>query len=133
MFALVADFGRLAEWDPGVVSSAWRSGGPAVGAVCDVVVTFFGRPAAVTYELIEHDPPRTARYLARARFLESVDTVVVDASPGGSQLSLTAAVRVRGPLRLLRPLLPRVFARAAGRAVAALGRRFGHGDEARRA
>ncbi len=131
-FALVADFGRLAEWDPGVVSSAWRSGGPVVGAVCDVVVTFLGRPAAVTYELIEHEPPRIARYVARARFMDSVDTVVVDPAPDGSRLSLSAEVHLRGPLLLLRPVLPRVFARSARRAVAALRRRFGDGAGPRR-
>ena len=121
VFGLVADFGRLQEWDPNVTSSRWRAdSGPLVGEHVDVVARFLGMQAPIAYELVAWEPPHTARYVGRARRLVSHDTVRVESRGDGCRVEFSADVTLRGVMRLLRPILPLVFAAGARRAMGAL-------------
>ena len=120
-FELAADFGRLAEWDPSVVSSEWRDDGMAVGAVCDVEARFLGNRPRIEYELVELDPPRRAVYRATASAMTSVDSVVVDPS-GGTSVTFSASIRFSGLLRLVSPLLGLILRRQSQESAEALRR-----------
>ena len=120
-FALAADFGRLAEWDPSVVSSEWRGDGQRVGATCDVVARFLGNRPRIEYELVELDPPRRAVYRGRASAMTSVDTVAIDPS-GGTSITFSASIRFAGLLRLASPLLGVIFRRQSRESAEALRR-----------
>ncbi len=106
VFARVADFGRLEEWDPGVASSRQLTPGPpAPGAEFRVVARFLGREVAMDYTLEEWDPPRLARYVGRTRRVTSRDEFRFDPADAGTDLHLAAEVTTSGWLRPLEPLL----------------------------
>ncbi len=115
-FARVADFGRLAEWDPGVVSSQQLTPGPpASGAEFRLTARFLGREVAMEYTLVEWDPPHLARYVGRTRRVTSRDELRCEAAGGATTLRLAAEVTTSGWLRPLEPLLG-VAMRVQGRA-----------------
>ncbi len=123
VFARVADFGRLAEWDPGVAASTQLTPGPlAAGSRIGITARFLGRRVAMEYELVEWDPPQLARYEGRTRRVTSRDELQCEPRGSGTELRLTAAVATTGWLRLLEPLLGlamRVQGRASLRALRA--------------
>jgi carbon monoxide dehydrogenase subunit G len=127
-FAFVTDFARLAEWDPGIASSARTTGdAPGVGADYRIEAVFMGRRVPMTYRTLRHEAPGRAVLEGRAFGFEATDDVLVEATPGGARVHWRATMRFTGPLRppmrLLRPAFDRLAARAMdGLAEALAGR-----------
>ena len=76
----------------------------------------------LTYQVTEHLPDSEVTLAAEARLLRSTDRIVVTAHGDGARVSYDADVRLRGPLRLLDPILRRGFRVTCDRATAGLTR-----------
>lgn len=123
VFALVADFGRLAEWDRNVVRSELIAGAPLEpGARFDVGVRFLGVTAGLVYELVAVSAPTHVEYLATGSTLTSRDAVDLTPTHSGTRVDFRADVELRGYGRLLGPLIRIVSTRQATAALAGLRR-----------
>ena len=63
VFAYISDFSTTQEWDPGVVE-AERLKEAAVGEGTEfrLVAEFLGRKTALTYRIVEYDPPHAVTF-----------------------------------------------------------------------
>ena len=107
LFDYLADFRSTAEWDPGVKAARLRAGEPGkAGAEFEITSRFAGRDVPLVYRAVEVDPPRRVLLVAESSSLVSRDEITVDASDdGGTAVTYTADLRLRGPLRLFDPVL----------------------------
>jgi hypothetical protein len=120
-FGYLATFSNAAEWDPGVLSGQQLDAGLVrTGTRFRLVVPFLGAHMPLTYEVISLVPDREVRLHASNAVLRSTDRIVVASTPDGSAVSYDAEVRLRGPLRVLDPLLRPGFRAVAQRAAAGL-------------
>ena len=110
-FAYLADFSNAAEWDPGTASSKARDGGPPkLGQIYDLVVTWGDRKLDMQYEIVELESPRLIRLLGEGSTTVADDTMALAPLPdGGTVVTYTADIRLRGPLRLVEPFLRSKF------------------------
>jgi Polyketide cyclase / dehydrase and lipid transport len=120
-FAYLATFSNAVDWDPGVLASEQLDPGPvAMGTRFRLVVPFGGRRVPLTYRVTGYQPDREVLLAATSGLLHATDKIVVTGGAGGSAVSYQAEVRLRGPLRLLDPLLRPRFRAVADRAAAGL-------------
>ena len=76
VFSFVADFGRIAQWDPNVVSSKLRGSKPLeVGATSDLRVQFGPRVLPMTYTLLTWEPGARAGWRGENSSSVSVDDI----------------------------------------------------------
>jgi len=75
---------------------------------------------ALTYEVIRFVPDREVLLHAANAVLRSTDRIAVTSAADGSTVRYDAEVRLRGPLRMLDPLLRPGFRAVAERAAAGL-------------
>jgi hypothetical protein len=111
-FGELADFSSAERWDPGVVEARRLDAGPlGVGSRFHVVARFAGRDVPLEYQIIVFDPPNTVALRAESARVVSVDTITFAPSPSGTAVTYDAALRLKGPLRILDPLLAIAFRR----------------------
>jgi hypothetical protein len=120
-FAYLATFSNAAEWDPGVLAGEQLDAGPVrAGSRFRLVVPFLGARLPLTYQVIGYVPDREVLLHAASALLHSTDRILVTGTADGTAVSYDAEVRLRGPLRLLDPLLRPRFRVVAQRAAAGL-------------
>jgi len=120
-FGYLAAFSNAAEWDPGVLAGGQLDPGPVgAGSRFRLVVPFAGARMSLTYQVIGFVPDREVVLHAANAVLRSTDRIVVTGAADGSTVSYDAEVRLRGPLRVLDPLLQPGFRVVAERAAAGL-------------
>ncbi len=121
VFAYVSDCSTTEEWDPGVVE-AERCGDAAVGEGTEfrLVAQFLGRQTALTYRIVEYDPPRTVTFRGENATVISNDRITFEAVGEGTRVTYDAELVLKGPLRLADPLLGLAFNRVGDRALAGL-------------
>jgi hypothetical protein len=120
-FGYLAIFSNAAEWDPGVLAGEQLDAGPVrAGSRFRLVVPFLRARMSLTYQVISLVPDREVLLHAANGVLRSTDRIVVTGTPDGSTVSYDAEVRLRGPLRVLDPLLRPGFRIVAQRAAAGL-------------
>lgn len=125
VFAYVADFTKVAEWDPGIRSSVRLAGDGGVGTRYEVGATFAGRVVPMTYDVIEHAEPSRIVLRGLAATVEAVDTIdFADLPGGGTRVAYRADFTLKGGLRyvafLMKPLFGRLGRKAIGGLEAAL-------------
>ena len=102
-FGYLATFSNAAKWDPGVLAGKPLDPGPVrAGSRFRLVVPFLGRRMTLTYEVISLVPGREVVLAAASGVLRATDRIVVT---DGSMVSYEAEVLLRGPLRVLDPVL----------------------------
>lgn len=122
-FGYLATFSNAVDWDPGVLAGEKLDPGPVgVGTRFRLVVPFLGRRMPLTYEVTRYVPGHAVDLAAVSRILRATDRIVVTGGADGSVVGYEAEVRLRGPLRVLDPLLRPGFRAVAQRAVAGLAR-----------
>ena len=120
-FDFLATFSNAARWDPGVLAGEQLDPGPVrLGTRFRLVVPFLGRRLPLTYVVTRYSAEGMIALEAVSRLLRLVDWIKVAAQGDGATVSYDADVRLRGPLRLLDPLLQRGFAVVGDRAAAGL-------------
>ena len=122
-FAYLATFSNAAEWDPGVLAGEQLDAGPVrLGTRFRLVVPFLGLRMPLTYHVTSYQPGREVVLAAASSLLRASDRIAVTGGADGSAVSYQAEVRLRGPLRILDPLLRPGFSAVADRAAAGLAR-----------
>ena len=122
-FAYMSDVENFAEWDPGVEKATQVEGtGPGEDAAYDLVVRGGLRPITMRYRVVEFEPPTRLLLVAETSLLRSVDEVVVEADGDGSAVTYDAELTLRGPLKVLDPILGRAFRGIGDRASEGLRR-----------
>jgi carbon monoxide dehydrogenase subunit G len=121
VFAYISDFSTTQEWDPGVVE-AERLNEAAVGEGTEfrLVAKFLGRKTALTYRIVEYDPPRAVTFRGETATVSSNDRITFEAAGEGTRITYDAELLLEGPLRLADPLLGLAFNRVGDRALAGL-------------
>ncbi len=120
-FDYLATFSNAASWDPGVLSGEQVGRGPvSVGTRFRLVVPFAGRRLALVYRVTRLVPEHEVVLESGSRLLRATDRIAVTADGDGATVSYAAEVRLRGPLRLLDPVLRRGFRQVGRRATAGL-------------
>lgn len=120
-FDYMADVSHFEEWDPGVVDSKLAEGrGPELGSAYDVTVRVGRGHSTLRYRIVDFEPPRRFVVIAENAVLRSVDEVRVEPAPDGASVTYDADLTLRGPLRVLDPLLARAFKGVGDRAAAGL-------------
>lgn len=118
-FAYLGDLRNLARWDPGVVESRLVSGSePGVGAAYDVTAS----STELRYETLEFAPPATTTARAENRYVVSLDRISVEPADSGCVATYDAQLTLKGPLRILDPLLGRFLRRIGNDAAEGLER-----------
>jgi hypothetical protein len=125
-FDLVADFTSTEGWDPGIRSARRLDDGPiGVGSRFEVQLALGPTEAPLTYEITRYERPSRVVLTTVGRLHRGEDDVRFRAVDGGTEVVWGAEFALRGPGRLLDPLLGVGFRRAAREAVAGLAEALG--------
>lgn len=103
VFALIADFRRLQEWDPFVDRSEQVAGaGPEAGASYRLT-----SPVGLTleYELVEIDPPHRAIYRGGTKRVTSIDSISVSPLGSAVEIAIDSTLQFSGWTKLIAPLV----------------------------
>ena len=120
VFAYVADFTSVAEWDPGIRSSSRVSGDGGVGTRYEVEATFAGRMVPMTYEVVERVDPERIVLRGTAPTADATDDILFEADGAGTRITYRAEFTLKGVLRFFTLLLRPVFTRLGKKAMAGL-------------
>ena len=128
VFAYLADFQTVAEWDPGVRSARRLHGEPGeVGTRYFVVAGFLGRGIPLEYEILDSVAP-TGRSAGRVVLeahtsdFRSYDVITVVPTPSGCRVTYDADLALKGVRRPFDPLLRLMFKVVGDRARNGLAR-----------
>ncbi|MFQ5557202.1 MAG: SRPBCC family protein [Acidimicrobiales bacterium] len=126
VFAYLADFANVAEWDPSVRSAeALSSEDPAIGSRYSVTVGFYGRPFDFRYEITELVPGRRLVLGAEGRRATRHDVFEVAEHGSGARITYDTTVKLKGPARLLDRGLQLALGGVGENAVSGLRQRLG--------
>ncbi len=119
--AYLSDFANAGEWDPSVVQARRLGDGPPrLGSQFRLVARFLGRSNELTYTITEFDPPHAVSFRAESPTVISLDRISFGAHGGMTRVTYDARLTLRGPLRLIDPLLGLAFGQLARRALVGL-------------
>lgn len=130
VFAYMAAFENVAEWDPGVVEAGRLDEGSLdVGARFRVVAAFLGSRTELVYEIEKLEPPRRVVLRAENERFRSEDTIECSAVPGGPEngstlLTYDARLVPKGALAMTDPVLQLAFRWIGNRAFWGLERKL---------
>lgn len=123
VFAFVGDFSNTAAWDPGVAMARRVTDGPiGVGTRYDLEVRFNDRVRPMTYTVTAWEPGRRVVLEGTGSTVTATDEIGFEATPTGTRIHYSADIRLRGPLRILEPLMGRRFRALADDAMAGMRR-----------
>lgn len=107
VFAYLADFRSVKDWDPSVVSSEHTNDGDpiALGAQFTVAIKMLGNTTSLDYETVEFDRPRRFVLRGENSTVVSTDTVTVKETPGGCEMTYDADLQLKSVLKLADPLM----------------------------
>ena len=123
-FDHVADFTTTADWDPGITSAKRLDDGPIrLGSRFEVGVRLGLVSVPFVYEITVFEPGQRVVLTTHGPAHHGVDDVrFTPDAHGGTEVEWNAEFRVRGPGRLIDPVLGVGFRRVAKAAVAGLDR-----------
>jgi hypothetical protein len=118
VFAYMADFSNVSEWDPSAVSSSpLGEAGAREGATYEVVSRFLGREVPLVYETISLEEPERVVLRGENEGVISLDEISFRRLPGGgTEVGYEADLRLKGVRRLLDPIFGIAFRRLCERA-----------------
>lgn len=131
-FDYLARFSSTAEWDPGVQEAEMVTPEPVgLGSAFRVVATFAGRKLPLRYEVTEFDRPYRVTVRAENGSTISEDTITFtpvdrraddhDGSDGPrTEVRYDADLQLKGPFKVLAPVLGIMFDRIGDRAAGGL-------------
>jgi uncharacterized membrane protein len=110
VFAYVDQLERHGEWQEEIVSSKVETEGPTrVGSRATDTRRMPGGPRDISYEIVEHDPPRKTSFRGLEGPVRAVGTVTVEPLDDGSRSRVTLEFDLEGHGigKLLAPLARR--------------------------
>ncbi len=128
-FDFLADFSRVAEWDPSVVDAKRLTKGKiGLGSRFEVVVHFLGRPLPIEYEITSYDRPSRLVVEGGDQSFHSRDEICFVERPGGTRITYEAVVELQGIRKVADPLMDLLFQRVGRLAVRGLRERMTAGS-----
>lgn len=125
-FAYLSDFTNATEWDPGTVQSERLGEGPlGEGAEFRLVAAFLGRKTTLTYRITEYQAPRAVTFRGENSTVVSLDRITFEPSDGGTRITYSADLTLKGALKFADPLLALAFKRVGDQALAGLRETIG--------
>lgn len=101
-FNLIADFGNIMSWDPGIGSVERLDSGPIkVGSRFRVESVFGPRRIPLEYEVLDWTAPQRAVLQASTRDFTSYDVISVAKTSNGSAVTYDADLRLHGFRRVM--------------------------------
>lgn len=123
VFGVMTDVENTGTWFPGNVEEHWTSPPPhGVGSTRHAVVTMFGRRTENDAVATEYEPPHRATMQGTSKNAPFVVTLTFEPDGDGTRVEATTDLTLRGPLRILGPLVGAVYGRAWARGLANLKR-----------
>lgn len=124
VFAYVADFTYLAEWDPGTVSSKLVSlGEVGEGSKFAVMVKAAIGTSEMTYRVVEWDPPHCVELRGSAAAMDAIDRISFTAlSDTQTRVRYEAEFTLNTGLKWSERLLRRTFQRVGDEAMDGLAK-----------
>ena len=120
-FDYIGDFGNLAKWDPGIVSSTKVTAGDVgVGTAYDVVVAYRGRQMEMRYVITEYNPGHKIILEGRGSRVHAIDVIDFVDENGGTLITYTAKLSLTGLGRFVEPLLASRLRQVGSDAVAGM-------------
>jgi hypothetical protein len=121
-FAFLVDFTNTRGWDPQIDAARRLDDGPIrLGSAFEVALRMGSRTVPLTYTITELVPDERIAFDTSGWWFRGRDVVDVVSLPDGTaRVTWDATFALRGPLRLLDPLLAIGFRRIATEAVAGL-------------
>jgi carbon monoxide dehydrogenase subunit G len=119
VFAYLADFRSVAEWDPSVRSSVHVNGDDpiAVGAIFRVTTKTTLSDVVLDYTTTELERPDRVVLRGENNSMVSLDTIVIrDDGQGGAKVTYDAKIELKGARKLADPLLQLAFKRLGDKA-----------------
>lgn len=108
-FAFLAEFENTSEWDPSTPVMDKLTPGPvAVGHRYHAESEFRGKRQSLEYEVIELSD-RHIKLRGENKSVTAFDSIDVSPSPQGSVVKYTAEFGIKGPAKILQPLLKPLF------------------------
>ena len=119
VFAYVADFSTVSEWDPGIVTSSRIDEGElGVGSSFDVTSVFMGRELDLVYEITQFEPGSLVVLETRAARFDGIDTIEFSAvDETTTRVRYQAQFVFRGVMKLIVPLLGGTFTKLGKKAM----------------
>jgi hypothetical protein len=92
VFAHLADFGRLAEWDPMFTSSRKLDDGPVgLGSRFEAIGSIAGREFELELEIVEYDEPGHVRFNGTGDGLSTMEDITVAPDGAGCEVTYHSA------------------------------------------
>ena len=134
MFDAIADFSTADEWDPGVAAALQVVGDhPGRHAAFELTLAMGPLRPRFTYRTEVYEPTSRVVHATDHRLAWGRDDVTIEADGTGTRVRWTADFSLKGPGRLVDPLLQLGFNRAGAKAVEGLQRWLQNGGEGRTA
>jgi hypothetical protein len=128
VFAYLSDFSTTQEWDPGVIEAERLGSAPiGVGAEFRVVAEFLGRKTALTYRIVEYDPPHAVKLVGENSAVISEDMITFETATDGTRITYEANLELKAPLKIAEPLVKLAFNRIGDRGLHGLRRKLSSG------
>jgi uncharacterized protein YndB with AHSA1/START domain len=108
VFAYLADFRTVAEWDPSITESTHIGGSepPAEGARYHVVTHMAGKDTPMDYETVESERPARVVLRGENESAISLDTIsIAQRSDGGCNVTYEAVITLKGAKKIADPLM----------------------------
>lgn len=110
VFAVLTDADKLPAWQPNTTAVKREQEGPlTVGERFQEVHRAMGRDLRSTVEVAACDAPRLFELHIVSGPMPLDGRWELEPSPGGTRLRFTGDAQVRGPMRLLKPMIARQF------------------------
>jgi hypothetical protein len=119
VFAYLADFRSVAEWDPSVRAALHVNGGDPIelGAIFRVTIKTVLSVVVLDYRTIELDRYDKIVLRGESNSMVSLDTITIrDDGHGGAAVTYDARIELKGLRKLADPLLGLAFKRLGDRA-----------------
>lgn len=119
VFAYLADFRSVADWDPSIKESTHVNGDDPVkvGAIFSVTTSTTLSDVVLEYETVELERPHRIVLRGENDSMVSVDTIRIKlADDGGSQVTYDADIELKGARRLADPVVQLGFKRLGDKA-----------------
>lgn len=127
VFAFVAEFSTVAEWDPGVdESSRITEGELGIGTRFSVLANFRGRTVPLEYEMTNYDLDQIAVFEVTSPRFDAVDIIEFRAiDEHTTEVDYKAEFTLKGFMRLVEPFLGGTFDRLGQKAMDGMVERLG--------
>lgn len=128
VFAYLADFRTVQEWDPSITGSEYLNGDDdpiKVGALYRVTTSTKLKDVVLEYETTEIDRPYRIVLVGENDTTTSTDTITIVEQPdGGCEVTYAAELELKGARKLVDPLLDLGFQRVGDKAKAGLAEKL---------